>query len=405
MLRALWDVTQQFQNKNGSILAAGRVYVYYKNRTALAEIFSDEEGTVVNTNPVLLDNNGRATVFADTIYSYTIVVCDYYGKELFSQDITLHDAISTAKDVIVMGSNGSVKVDTTTLPNGVKYDLSVNTDIIATKESVANKKDKQNELNFNGSATKTVKSITQNVNGELNVEFEDISAGGISSGTAIDLTDNAVSVKYSKGLEINSNNELQVNTGIIATKESVESSLLSKQDALTPGSNIGITNNIISATGIPTKTSELENDSGFITDVSSTVDITNIVGTISASGNTIVNILYNSTLGLINMTTFNNPNRTVSGNEFYQLFLFNNDFTSKVDLKLQTEIRVRDDSYNSYFTVIYIDTTGTITEHGYKGIYLWPVHNSWKVLPGNTKYFFLSQQANNELNQYVNGHL
>ena len=37
---------------------------------------------------------------------------------------------------------------------------------------------------------------------------------------------------------------------------------------MTPGSNIDITNNIISATGIPTKTSELENDSGFISDVS-----------------------------------------------------------------------------------------------------------------------------------------
>ena len=208
-LRALWPVTQQFQNKNGSNLVSGKVYIYYQGRTALATTYHDEEGTVVNANPVLLDNNGRATVFVNTIYSYTIVVCDYYGKELFSQDITLHDAISTAKDVIVMGSDGSVKVDTTTLPNGVQYDLSVNTDIIATKKSVddvktdlnnltgkvdnhttqieqiqedinsidsslANKKDKQNELNFNGSATKTIKKITQHPNGELNVEFEDI---------------------------------------------------------------------------------------------------------------------------------------------------------------------------------------------------------------------------------------
>ena len=208
-LRALWPVTQQFQNKNGSNLVSGKVYIYYQGRTALATTYHDEEGTVVNSNPVLLDNNGRATVFANTIYSYTIVVCDYYGKELFSQDITLHDAISTAKDVIVMGSDGSVKVDTTTLPNGVQYDLSVNTDIIATKKSVddvktdlnnltgkvdnhttqieqiqedingidsslAKKKDKQNELNFNGSATKTIKKITQYPNGELDVEFEDI---------------------------------------------------------------------------------------------------------------------------------------------------------------------------------------------------------------------------------------
>ena len=209
MLRALWPLTQQFQNKNGSNLVSGKVYIYYQGRTALATTYHDEAGTVVNANPLLLDNNGRATVFANTIYSYTIVVCDYYGKELFSQDITLHDAISTAKDVIVMGSDGSVKVDTTTLPNGVQYDLSVNTDIIATKKSVddvktdlnnltgkvdnhttqieqiqedingidsslAKKKDKQNELNFNGSATKTVKKITQYPNGELNVEFEDI---------------------------------------------------------------------------------------------------------------------------------------------------------------------------------------------------------------------------------------
>lgn len=173
-LRALWDVTQQFQAKNGSNLVGGRVYIYYQGRTALATTYHDEEGTVVNANPVLLDNNGRATVFADTIYSYTIVVCDYYGKELFSQDITIHYDSSAVKDVLVVGTDGSIKVDTTTLPNGEKYDLSVNTDIIATKESIANKKDKQTELNFNGSATKTVKKITQDANGELNVVFEDI---------------------------------------------------------------------------------------------------------------------------------------------------------------------------------------------------------------------------------------
>ena len=230
-LQPLFPLTQQFQNKNGAILTGGKVYIYYQGRTALATTYHDEEGTVVNPNPVLLDNNGRATVFVNTIYSYTIVVCDYYGKELFSQDITLHDAISTAKDVLVMGSDGSVKVDTTTLPNGVQYNLSVNTDIIATKKSVddvktdlnnltgkvdnhttqigqiqenidgiestiANKKDKQIELNFNGSATKTVKKITQNVNGELNVEFEDIDLPGYS----ISSSDGSINVSTSEGV-------------------------------------------------------------------------------------------------------------------------------------------------------------------------------------------------------------
>ena len=111
-LRALWPVTQQFQNKNGSNLVSGKVYIYYQGRTALATTYHDEAGTVVNSNPVLLDNNGRATVFANTKYSYTIVVCDYYGKELFSQDITLHDVIST-EIVIGSGDVGAVYGKTT----------------------------------------------------------------------------------------------------------------------------------------------------------------------------------------------------------------------------------------------------------------------------------------------------
>ena len=246
-LRALWPLTTQFQNKNGSNLVSGKVYIYYQGRTALATTYHDEEGTVVNSNPVLLDNNGRATVFANTIYSYTIVVCDYYGKELFSQDITLHDAISSAKDVIVIGSNGSVKVDTTTLPNGVQYDLSVNTDIIATKKSVddvktdlnnltgkvdnhttqigqiqediagiestvSKKKDKQNELNFNGSATKTIKKITQYPNGELDVEFADIDLPQEVPNVEITSEDNSVKITETTDVQTNTKKfDLSVN--------------------------------------------------------------------------------------------------------------------------------------------------------------------------------------------------
>lgn len=185
-LRALWDVTNQFNAKNGSILTSGKIYIYYQGRTALATTYHDEDGTVVNSNPVLLDNNGRATVFADPIYSYTIVVCDYYGKELFSQDIILHDAISTAEDVVVIGSDGTVQVDRTELPNGVQYDLSVNTDVIATKEDVSDledeindklddKKDKQSELVYGGNTHLTITRIKQNENGVITeVKYEPI---------------------------------------------------------------------------------------------------------------------------------------------------------------------------------------------------------------------------------------
>ena len=229
-LRALWDVTQQFQNKNGSNLTSGKIYIYYQGRTALATTYHDEDGTVVNSNPVLLDNNGRATAFADPIYSYTIVVCDYYGKELFSQDITLHDVISTAEDVVVLGTDGTVLVDRTELPNGVQYDLSVNTDIIATKEDVsdleneindklddieselADKKDKQTALSFDGAATKTVKKITQNANGEMNVEFEDIDLPPEVPNVEITSEDNSVQVTESTDVQTNTKTfDLSVN--------------------------------------------------------------------------------------------------------------------------------------------------------------------------------------------------
>lgn len=240
-LHALWDVTQQFNNKNGSILTSGKIYIYYQGRTDLATTYRDEEGTVVNSNPVLLDNNGRATAFVNPIYSYTIVVCDYYGKELFSQDITLHDAISTAEDVILIGTDGSVLLDTTQLPNGVQYDLSVNTDIIATKQSVkddlddlnvivnqhttqiealqddvkdvlADKKDKQNALEFNGAATKTVKKITQNANGEMNVEFEDIDLPHEVPNVEITSEDNSVQVTETTDVQTNTKTfDLSVN--------------------------------------------------------------------------------------------------------------------------------------------------------------------------------------------------
>ena len=200
--KSLFPVTQQFQDKNGTLLVGGKIYIYYLGRTAQADTYKDEAGTVLNSNPVLLDGNGRAPVFVNPIYSYTIVVTNSYSVELFSQDIILHDAISTVEDVVIVGSDGSVLVDTTELPNGVEYDLRVNKNIMATKSSVddvisdlgelsdivntntsditnintalGNKKDRQAVFSASGGPTKTITSLTQDDNGELQVTYQDI---------------------------------------------------------------------------------------------------------------------------------------------------------------------------------------------------------------------------------------
>lgn len=85
-LQALWAPETQFQNKNGSLLVFGKIYVQYRGRTQLAKTYRDAEGTYLNTNPLLTDNDGRVLCFADDRFSYTAIVCDFYGNELFSFD-------------------------------------------------------------------------------------------------------------------------------------------------------------------------------------------------------------------------------------------------------------------------------------------------------------------------------
>ena len=86
MLVALWPTSEQFNDNNGSILTNGKVYVYYSGRAALAPTWSSADGSHINSNPITLDNNGRAVAFADDQYTYTCVVCDFYGREMFSFD-------------------------------------------------------------------------------------------------------------------------------------------------------------------------------------------------------------------------------------------------------------------------------------------------------------------------------
>ena len=223
MIQALWSLDQQFQNKNGSILTHGKIYVYYSGRTALATTYNDEDGTVVNPNPIILDNNGRAVCFASSMYAYTVVVCDAYGKELFSYDITLHDAVGTAEKVFVIGTDGTVQVETTTLPNGVQYDLSVNTDIIATNESVEkvssniqtkldNKKDLQEVKSYSGSQTKTITNISQDKNGVITVNYEDIDLPQEVPNVEITSEDKSIQVTESTDVQTNTKKfDLSVN--------------------------------------------------------------------------------------------------------------------------------------------------------------------------------------------------
>ena len=124
LLAELIPLSNQAQYKNGAILAGGLVYVYYKGRTALATTYSDPVGDVENSNPIILDNEGRCAVFASLNYSYTLVFCDKYGQEQFSYDKELLDAVPV-DDTYSIGIKGddTISVDKALSGQTVVYNL------------------------------------------------------------------------------------------------------------------------------------------------------------------------------------------------------------------------------------------------------------------------------------------
>ena len=81
------DLLQQYQSINGSLLAAGKIYVYNLGRTQLATVYGDHNGATPIANPVVLDDQGMAEIYLNDAFNYTIVVYDAYGQEQFSRDI------------------------------------------------------------------------------------------------------------------------------------------------------------------------------------------------------------------------------------------------------------------------------------------------------------------------------
>ena len=105
LLAELVCLSNQAQYYNGALLSGGLLYVYYKGRTALATTYSDPNGNVENSNPIILDNMGRCSVYASPNYSYTLVWCDKYGQEVFSYDKELLDAVPV-EDTYSIGIKG-----------------------------------------------------------------------------------------------------------------------------------------------------------------------------------------------------------------------------------------------------------------------------------------------------------
>ena len=188
----LINPTFQFMNVSGKPLVDGYINLYISGTRSKYYAFSDFEGTLHPFN-IPLNALGSAVILVSPAHSYDIYVYNALGTLQMSRyNITPATGEGTViTDVTTLTSkDGTVDIKAN---SSTDYDLSIATKIAELKAytdqakndaiesantSIAElndkKKDKQDELNFNGSATKTVKKITQYPNGELNVEFEDI---------------------------------------------------------------------------------------------------------------------------------------------------------------------------------------------------------------------------------------
>lgn len=225
-LAYLLDPTFQLVNTAGKPLTDGWLEVYIHGTRNKYYCYSDWNGTLLPFK-IPLDSLGANIVLASPAHSYDVYVYNRFGSLVMSRYnvVPATGDGSVIKDVVVITSNdGTVDVSTSDQTNwdlsikdtvdqvaentsdigDIKDDIDdINDAIDDINDSLADKKDKQTAKSFDGAATKTVKKITQDANGEMNVEFEDIDLPPEVPNVEITSEDNSVQVTETTDVQTN----------------------------------------------------------------------------------------------------------------------------------------------------------------------------------------------------------
>lgn len=251
LLAELVCLSNQAQDHNGTILAGGRLYVYYKGRTALATTYVDPAGNVENTNPIILDNMGRCSVYASANYSYTLVWCDMYGREKFSYDKDLLDPVPV-EDTFSIGIKGddTIQVNQSTSGQTVVYNLHAKgEDYNGIEPIVVNNDSREISANHKPLGVEAPLTFVQ--------DDEEATIIGFDESTLPPIIEPIV-VSAMSGI-----------SGSYITSSTFYSAMSGKQDVLSAGQYIDITNNVIGVTGVQpagsyATTQDFTNLSGYI---------------------------------------------------------------------------------------------------------------------------------------------
>lgn len=137
MLGYLVEPFIQIQNVNGTPISGAKIYVYNADTSDLSNTYNDFEGHF-NTNPVITDELGNATIIADDGIEYDITVHDADDLLLFTKKHVSIDKTSASGGTTQIIPGYGITVSRV----GHTFTVSVDTDLIATKDDLADKQDK-----------------------------------------------------------------------------------------------------------------------------------------------------------------------------------------------------------------------------------------------------------------------
>src|SRR6185437_2325827 len=97
----------QFFNNSGAPCNACTLDAFAAGTTTRQDTYSDSAGTTANANPIVLDSNGRATIFLSSS-SYKFVLKTAQGSTLFTIDNVTWNNL--AQTLTSLTANGTLQV-------------------------------------------------------------------------------------------------------------------------------------------------------------------------------------------------------------------------------------------------------------------------------------------------------
>ena len=186
-MQYLFDPNKQFQSIGGVNEVGGFLRVFLNGTDDRATTYKNFDETL-NEADIVLDSYGRAVVIVDDTKTYRIEVYNRLGGLMWT--VSNYKArggsgVGTGTPVSVEGTVGEIDVYENT-EGGVKHFVvglaatikNAITTLTMAVNGVANalngKKDKQTPVNESGSTTKTIVGISQDSDGVMTAEFDDI---------------------------------------------------------------------------------------------------------------------------------------------------------------------------------------------------------------------------------------